>query len=317
MRITPHGRYTTKHNELKFYNTGSGVSFSLFNNKVSFEIESKNNAGFIYIIHDFDYEHKEKVFIENKKRFDFSFIDNQIHNIDLIKANEAIDNYLIIKLISNNNESIEIEESNKKFVKVYGDSTIAGYGILSHDGEANIFTNDGVEDFCFRSLYSLGFDYDIFAASGWGLTFSIYTCPMTVGIENFQDKICVNSNINWNGKSPDLLIISLGTNDFSFIQANDQNSEDLTIKFIKSYENFIKKEREKNPEIPVLMLYGSVKEENVYPLIKKTYSELSKKLKNIHLLKLSGDNSGLSNHSFYTFHKKMSEELSQKLKKLI
>ena len=140
---------------------------------------------------------------------------------------------------------------------------------------------------------------------------------MNVGIEKFEDKICVCSDTEFKQKTPDFLIISLGTNDYSFIAENPENSQELTGKFIKSYENLIIKERGNNPQIPVLMLYGSLKEENVYLLIEKTYQKLSEKLSNIHLLKLPGDNSAISNHSFVKFHKKTADVLGEKIVQIL
>ena len=99
----------------------------------------------------------------------------------------------------------------------------------------------------------------------------------------------------------------------SYIVQNKENSQELTEKFIKSYENLIKKECGKNPEIPVLMVYGSLKEEFVYQLIEKTYKYLSEKYSNVYIVKLPGDNSAISFHSFVTYHKQMAEILNQKI----
>ena len=297
MKVIRRGRYSLQGNKTKFYNTGSGVSFCVKGGQTSIEIISEKNAGFVHVIRDFDYENKEKILINNCKKIDISFNDNDPHFVDIIKTNEASDNYMIFSEISTTGELLEINEKNKKFIKVYGDSSVAGYGILAHEGEANYLTNDGVENFMFRCLYSLGVDYDIFAASGWGLTFSQFTDPKTIGIEKFRDKLCINSEEDFNGKTPDFLIISLGTNDMSYIVENRENSKDLIGKFIESYEKFIKKEREKNPQLPILMVYASLKEEWVYALIEKTYKFLSEKCSNIHIIKLPGDNSAISNHS--------------------
>ena len=313
MKVIPRGRYTIEKGGTKFYNTGSGISFYVRGGKSSIEITSEKGPGYVYLIRDFDYEHREKILIESKKEIDISFKDNNPHFVDLVKANEPADNYMIFGPVLTDGELLEMEEKNKKFVKVYGDSSIAGYGILSHDGEPNYLNNDGVENFCFRALYSLGFDYDIFAASGWGITFSAWTDPKTVGIEKFRDKICINSDVIWNGKTPDFLIISLGTNDVSFMVENKENCEVLTEKFIKSYENLVKKEREKNPEIPVLMVYGTLKEDWVYPLIGKTYKYLSEKYPNIYKVELPGDKSAIANHSYVTYHPKMADVLKEKI----
>lgn len=317
MKIINRGRYTIEKEGTKFYNTGSGLSFRVKGGNTSLTITSQKGPGYVYLIRDFDYEKKEKILIENKKEISIFFKDNNPHFVDVVKANEPADNYMIFGPVSTSGELIEMDEKNKKFVKVYGDSSIAGYGILAHDGEPNYLTNDGVENFCFRALYSLGFEYDIFVASGWGITFSAWTDPKTVGIEKFRDKICINSDVVWNGKTPDLLIISLGTNDFSYIFENKEKTQELTEKFIKSYENLINLERQKNREIPILMVYGSLSEDWVYPLIEKTHKYLSEKYQNIHIVKLPGDNSAIANHSYVTYQKKMAEIFEEKIVEIL
>ena len=317
MKVIPRGRYTLEKEGTKFYNTGSGFSFYVNGEKTSLTIISEKGPGYVYLIRDFDYDKKEKILIENKEEVNIFFNDNKPHFVDVVKANEPADNYMIFGPVSTSGELLEIDEKNKKFVKVYGDSSIAGYGILAHDGDPNYLTNDGVENFCFRALYSLGLDYDIFAASGWGITFSAWTDPKTVGIEKFRDKICINSDVSWDGKTPDLLIISLGTNDFSYIFENKEKTQELTEKFIKSYEKLVKKEREKKPEIPVLMVYGSLSEEWVYSLIEKTYEYLIEKCQNIYIIKLPGDNSAIANHSYITYHQKMADILQEKIVEIL
>ena len=317
MKVINRGRYTVEKEGTKFYNTGSGISFCVKGGKTSVQIITEKGPGYVYVIRDFDYENREKILVENKKEIKIFFEDNNPHFVDLVKANEAADNYMIFGPVSSSSELLEIDEKGKKYFKVYGDSSIAGYGILSHQGKPDYLNNDGVENFCFRTLYSLGVDYDIFSASGWGITFSAWTDPKTVGIEKFRDKICINSDVNWNRKTPDFLIISLGTNDMSFMVENKENCEVLTEKFVKSYENLIKKERGKNLEIPVLMVYGSLKEDWVYPMIEKTYKYLSEKYPNIYIVKLPGDNSAIDNHSFVSYHPKMAEVLKEKIVQIL
>ena len=313
MNLILKGRYTLEGDKIKFYNAGSSVRFRVRGGVTSIEISTEKGPGFVHVIRDFDYENREKILIKNSKKIEISFLDNEPHFVDIVKTNEASDNFLIFGPISTTGKMLDIEKKDKKFIQVYGDSSIAGYGILAHEGEPNYLNNDGVENFCFKALYSLDFDYDIFAASGWGLTFSAWTTPKETGIEKFSDKICVNSDIKFPQKTPDFLMISLGTNDMAYILENPKKAGELQEIFAKSYENFIKKEREKKPQIPVLMVYGSLKEEHVYDLIENTYKKVSQKLPNIHLLKFDGDHSAIASHSFVTAHPQMAEKLKEKI----
>ena len=65
------------------------------------------------------------------------------------------------------------------------------------------------------------------------------------------------------------------------------------------------------------MLYGTLKESDVYPLIKETYEYLKSHFKNLYLYKMDGDNSAISNHAFVDQHDLMAKQLKTKLKELI
>ena len=312
------GRYKKDGKNTLFFNTGSGVSLLVKGANIVFELGSINKPCFVYIIKDFDFNQKEKYLINNEGRIVIKLEEGKVTHIDLVKSNEALDNTLVLKNIVIDGKILKYSEKPNKFIKVYGDSTVAGYGILLHQGKADYDTSDGVEDFCFRALYDLRVDYDIFSASGWGITFSLYTDPTNVGIEKYQDCLCVKNDEKWvSKKKPDLLILSLGTNDFSYINQNSSNKEDLEAKFIASYRNFIEKERKICPTVPVLMVYGTLKEECVYPLIEKTYNELSKVFDNLYLVKLPGDNDGIDFHCHVSHHKEMAEVLEQKIISII
>lgn len=311
------GRYKKDGKLIQFFNTGSGVSLCFKGKKISFKLSSILQPCYVDIIRDFDFNQKEKYLVEQNTIVTVEFNDNDQHFIDLVKVNEAKDTTLVLENIEFDGEILKYSRKADKFVKVYGDSSIAGYGILAHDGEEDIHKSDGVENFCFRALYSLGYDYDIFTGSGWGLTFSAYTDPKEIGIEKYTENMCIKSNEKWVSKKADLLIISLGTNDMAYILENISKKDELISKFIHSYGELIKKERKNNSSLPVLMVYGSLKEEHVYKLIEQTYEELSKEIDNLYLVKLPGDNTAINFHSYISSHKEMSDVLKQKILSII
>ena len=311
-KVETRGRFLKNGEFLKFFNIGSGINFWAKGKSVTFAVKMLDNDGYYYVIQDFDYAHKKKYFLEKNKTIYSAFFlqDKKPHHFAIVKANESMNNSFEVGLLDTDGKIIRRKKP-VKFIKVYGDSTIAGYGILAHSGEGNIHNCDGVEDFCFRALFSLGFDYDIFAASGWGLAFSAYTNPKEIGIEKYTENLCVCSKKKWASKPADLLIISLGTNDQAYIDENPEKTQEFQGIFINSYKKILLKEYQKTTNLPVIMVYGSLIERHVYELVEKTYQELSKEFKNIHLLKLSGDNTAISNHSFVTAHEKMVEELKK------
>ena len=203
------GRHLFKDDHIHLYNGGSSVSFKMNGDAFKVILSSSPSPGYFYIIIDRDYSNKIKVLNESGI-YQYKFKEKSIHYIDIIKANEANDNALAIKDIIVNGELYRYDHVYYKKVKVYGDSTVAGFGILGHNEFASIHTSDSVEDFVYHALYELDMEMDIFSASGWGLTFSSYTDPKNIGIIDFVDKVKVNSNVdNQDVLKEDILINGL------------------------------------------------------------------------------------------------------------
>ena len=241
-----------------------------------------------------------------------------MHYIDIVKANEANDNALVIKDMIIHGQLLSYEHKYYKKVRVFGDSTVAGFGILSHNDNPSIHNADSVRDFIYQGLYELDMEMDIFSASGWGLTFSSFTCPKNIGIIDYIDKVKVNSNIDYEDHfKEDILIISLGCNDNSYI-AEDKSLRDTRINYFKrQYQNLIDHEIRNNSNLKILMIYGTLKEENAYYLYEETYEYLKPLYKNLYIHKINGDNTAISNHAYVEAHERMSQELKDVLKSIL
>ena len=161
-------------------------------------------------------------------------------------------------------------------------------------------------------------DMDIMSASGFGLTFSAYTCPKNVGVIDYIDRVAVGSHVSWNNnQKADLLIISLGCNDNSYIQENISRKDELVKKFVNEYQKLIDTELKLNNDLKILMMYGTLKEETAYYLYEETYNKLKPLYKNLYIHKFDGDNTAISNHAFVTAHKRMAKELKEVVKSIL
>ena len=309
------GRYTFDGSKYTFYNGGSGLSFCVSAKSVRVSVTPKPKNSYYYVIIDKKYDNKMK-FNGKNPVFSIGFNDFEQHYIDIIKANESNDSQLEISGIQIDGGLLNYDFDHKYKVKAYGDSTVAGYGILAHKGVPNRDTCDSVSDFFFKALYQLGYDFDIFSASGWGLVFSDYTEPKTVGIIDYKDKLCVHSDVEFKDKNKaDLLIISLGTNDYSYIKLEDSKNREE--RFKQAYKQLIDDELKNNKDMKILMVYGTLKEENVYPLIESTYEYLKPLYPNLYIHKFDGDNSGQENHAYVLKHNKMAIELKKVIKEIM
>lgn len=315
-KIKINGRYSLADRHLSIYNGGSGFSFKMQGNGFTLKLKSIPVDGYIYIIIDRNYTDKTKLLISDN--ISCLFNDDESHLVDIVKANEANDNALEVVDLIVDGELLDYDFQYKNKVIVYGDSTVAGFGILSHDDVASIHNCDAVEDLFFQALYELNMNADIFSASGYGLAFSAYTCPKNIGVIDFFNKVKVHSDISWNPDNKnDLLIISLGCNDNSYIQENLRNKEQLIEVFETKYKKLIDSEVNKNPGIKILMVYGTLLETSAYYLYEETYEYLKPFYKNLLIHKFNGDNTAISNHAFVDAHKQMAEELKKVIKEIL
>ena len=315
-KIKINGRYSLADKHLSIYNGGSGFSFKMQGNGFTLKLKSIPVDGYIYIIIDRNYTDKTKLLISDN--ISCLFNDDEPHLVDIVKANEANDNALEVVDLIVDGELLDYDFQYKNKVIVYGDSTVAGFGILSHDDVASIHNCDAVEDLFFQALYELNMNADIFSASGYGLAFSAYTCPKNIGVIDFFNKVKVHGDISWNPDNKnDLLIISLGCNDNSYIQENLRNKEQLIEVFETKYKKLIDSEVSKNPDIKILMVYGTLAEVSAYYLYEETYKHLKPFYKNLFIHKFNGDNTAISNHAFVDAHKQMAEELKKVIKEIL
>ena len=315
--IKINGRYHIENEELLLFNSGSGISFKAKGAGFAVTLCAKPQPCYYYLIVDRDYANKTKLCVFDNSKHQYLFDDKKEHLIDIVKANEAKDNVLTIKELSIDGELLRYNHRYDKRVMVYGDSTIAGYGILSHD-VASIHTSDGVQDFAYHALYELNYDVEIMCASGYGLSFSAYTDPKTIGIYDYLNKTAVKSEFSWKKKiKHDILIISLGTNDASYIAEEPNKKEKYMEMFIKKFKGLIDSEVALNEGIKILMIYGTLKETVAYYIFEETYNCLKPLYKNLYIHRFNGDNSGASNHAYVTAHDRMAEELKMVIKSIL
>ena len=310
------GRYLFKDDHYFIFNGGSSFSFKMKGKSFSILLESSPVDAYFYVIIDRDYNNKKK-YLTSKNGIVIN-LEEGIHCIDIVKANEANDNTLKLLDLSIDGALLDYDHDYYYRVKVIGDSTVAGFGILEHEGSGNINNSDSVQDFCFQTLYEINAYVDAFSASGWGLAFSIYTCPQRVGIIDYIDKVATNKNNEWIDNSKyDLLIISVGTNDNSYIQANPNLKQERINEYIEKYKKLLNRETAINKDIKILMVYGTLNEKDAYYLSEETYKCLKPLFKNLYIHKFNGDNSAVSNHAYVDAHKRMAVELKQIIKYLL
>ncbi len=174
----------------------------------------------------------------------------------------------------------DIEPTKKKnmTIEFIGDSITCGYGIDDDQyGYFSTSTENFSKTYAYLTAKELDADYSAVAFSGYGVL-SGYTSDGRINSKDtlwhYYDKSAVfpdGSKAYWNFDSfrPDYVVINLGTNDASYCSTLQRREA-----FCKSYYDFIKNVRNKNPNSYILCLLGDMNN-SLYPMIEKAVYDYS------------------------------------------
>lgn len=202
------------------------------------------------------------------------------HVIRLVKLSESSDSSLGIQYITCDTEAtVEPTEEKNLKIEFVGDSITCGYGV---DGELDVdsystHNEDATKAYAYRTAQKLGADYSLVSFSGYGII-SGYTSGDKVesqALPQYYDKLGNSygtaggikpSEVEWDFSfRPDVVVINLGTNDYSYTKSDAARCEE----YIQGYYSFLQTVREKNPDAVIICALG-VMGQNLCPQIKET-----------------------------------------------
>ena len=316
-----YGRTSEKEGIIYLYNVVSGftiyakgiVTIKIFAEKYDDAVL----VPYVKLVIDEDFSKQTQYKLDKEDNIIKVDLGDSYHLLSLYKQNEAIRNH--IGIVSIDAKCIELPKIYEHTVEVIGDSTIAGFGNLGKVEDGCTTTNtDGLLDYTFKALKELKSEVHTFCASGWGVFGSIWTTPKDIKITDFKDKVCVFSDIPWdyNKINPELIIISLGTNDYYYIQEIEELKEQRRMSFIKEYVDFINYKLACYPNAKVLMCYGCMKEVNQYDNIREVYKYFENNDR-VYIKEFAGDCLGVSGHPSVKSHEEMANILKQEIIKIM
>ncbi|MDD4090563.1 MAG: hypothetical protein PHY22_02500 [Acholeplasmataceae bacterium] len=250
-------------------------------------------------------------------------LSEDIHTIKVLKRSESTDSKTSIKSLETDGYFIENEPYKERKIEVIAASSSAGYGNLISNGVGDKTTanSDGLRSFATLTAKYLDAEINIFSASGWAVKKSPW--HGNSNIPNKYDYVDVESSIRWsfNNYVPDIYVVNLGTNDWSYINtlSNSSERQEALENFINAYVDFIVKLHNLNKDASIIIVYGLMNETNifeatndVYQVIKDDYSEID-----IHILQLPkanlSDGMGAGSHPGLVTHEKAALLLSSKI----
>jgi hypothetical protein len=240
------------------------------------------------------------------------------HTVRVVKRSESIDSLTGLSKLTTDGYFLQADQLRNRKIEVIAASSSAGFGNLaSNTNEPKSTQNsDGLRAYAYLTSHMFDAELNIFSASGWPLLKGPWTGNNN--IPTAYDYVNVNSNIVWshNNYSPDVVIINLGTNDWSYISSLSaydkiQALENFEIAFV----DFIKKINQLHPDAVIVIAYGLMNETNIYNSTLNAVQDAQDELPlvGIHSIQLPGVNSidgiGSSYHPSVATHIKAADVL--------
>ena len=321
----------------RVYHSASGFELFFKGSEVVATITATNYASAsarpcIVIVIDDDFEHATTLFLD-KATQDITLItgntDAQEHKIDVYKRSESIDSHIGITSIKTDGVFIQkIENKPLKFEFIAASSS-TGYGNLgnANSGSKTTENSDALKGFAFLTAQAMNAEVSIFSASGWGCAFSQWTSPNNINVPEAYDYVDFSSYKNKVEKEkwaagkyiPDVVVVNLGTNDWSYINAGSTAAEkDARMNtFQKKYIQFLEHLHELYPDAQIIVLYGLMNETNVYSATENIVSAAKAKIPNLEIIQIIGDGRGYNSHPSVASHQIIANKLTEFIKQLL
>lgn len=197
-----------------------------------------------------------------------------IHTLRVLKRSEALEGDLGVLSLATDGTFLPAPEAKSFRIQYIGDSTLAGFGNLSSSVEEpkTPANSDGLWDLAYLSAYAHGADFSLVCSSGWGISRGWNTPggsrdPLNSIPAAYECVAIDGSNAirrdwglwDFSLFRPDLLVITLGTNDFNapgYDQMAPAAQKELRESFVADYLAFLKRLDALHPGVPVLLVYG-------------------------------------------------------------
>lgn len=222
-----------------------------------------------------------------------------------------------------------------KLIEFIGDSITCGYGVDDEDANHHFSTTteDATKAYAYKTAENLGVDYSLVSLSGYGIISGYsgdgnkvpeqalpqYYSKMGNSGGTFMGSF-IPQETDWDftKRQPDVVVINLGTNDYSYTQNDAAKKEEYTV----AYVDFLKQVREKNTDATILCTLGIMGAE-LYPCIEDAAARYTAETgdTNIHTMKFDtqsmSDGIAADWHPTEKTHTKAAEKLTTKIKEIM
>ena len=194
-------------------------------------------------------------------------LEEGIHTVRVLKRSESIDSRTGLMGLETDGHFLPVNPLRSRKIEVIAASSSAGFGNLAlSSGEAKTTANsDGLRAYAFLAARMLDAEINIFSASGWPLVKGPWTGDNN--IPSAYDYVNVYSTNAWNHSNyePDVIIVNLGTNDWSYIVSQPTGDRPaLLLAWEDAYVDFIGELHDLHPQAIIVIVYGLMNETSIY-----------------------------------------------------
>lgn len=250
--------------------------------------------------------------INGKKTFTVKNLAEGVHNFRIVKQNEPERGQMYVKSITCTGKFAAKPANNKYYIEFVGDSLTTGFANLANSSTSNYVDNkfeDATQAFSYLTAMKLGADYSIVAEEGIGILYGYQKHFMP----DVYPKVCSilnkNADYNFSARKPNIIVIALGSNDWS----NNGSSASLMKDAVKKMVNLV---REKNPGVKIVWAYGA-HGYGAEDAIKAALNELGGEAKNIYYFHQTANFDGGCSHPSVAANEKESTAFANYLKTLL
>lgn len=223
-------------------------------------------------------------------RFVSGLKSGKIHDVRIQKRTEGEYGRTTVHafLTQANGSLSRVETTPQRHIEFIGNSLTCGFGVEGKSPKEPFLLETENCNRSFATITARYFDadYTLIAHSGRGVVRN-YGDPLRVSKATMTDRMLrtfdEDSTIMWDFKAykPDLVVINLGTNDFS------TEPHPYRLEFKEAYTRMLKQLREHYGDVPILCLFCSTITAPVYEYYAETVAAMNDK--NIRLLRLPAD----------------------------
>ena len=313
------------------YHSASGFELFFKGTEVVATITATNSSSAslrpcIVIVIDDDFNKATTLFLD-KPTQEITLVsgnsDLNEHKVDLYKRSESIDSHIAIESIKTDGVFVKKIENKQLKLEFIAASSSTGYGNLGKPSSSAKTTenSDCLQGFAFLTAQALNADVNIFSASGWGWAFSKWTSPNTLNVPDAYKYVDFKSSIPWihGYYVPDVVVVNLGTNDWSYINAATTNEEKdaRMTQFQRKYISFLTELHDYYPNAQIIVLYGLMNESSIYEITEQIVALAKSVVPNLVSIKINGDAGGYNSHPSVASHKKIAETLTAFIKETL